>query len=92
MNIDTIRVFAITKLAWIRQQQKKLREQNRETPREYLDRESYYFWGKRYLLKVTEHDAALKTELNHNKIHLQVRPATSHRSESRPSLKSGIAR
>ena len=42
MNIDTIRVFAITKLAWIRQQQKKLREQNRETPREYLNRESHY--------------------------------------------------
>lgn len=77
MNIDTIRVFAITKLAWIRQQQKKLREQNRETPREYLDRESHYVWGKRYLLKVTEHDAAPKIELNHNNIHLQVRPATS---------------
>lgn len=76
MNIDTIRVFAITKLAWIRQQQKKLREQNRETPREYLDRESHYVWGKRYLLKVTEYDAAPKIELNHNNIHLQVRPAT----------------
>ena len=76
MNIDTIRVFAITKLAWIRQQQKKLREQNRETPREYLDRESHYVWGKRYLLNVTENDAAPKIELSHNKIHLQVRPET----------------
>src|SRR5882724_1876807 len=37
MNLDTIRVFAISKLDWIRQQQKKLREQERETPREYLD-------------------------------------------------------
>ena len=34
MNLDTIRVFAISKLGWIRQQQKKLREQERETPRE----------------------------------------------------------
>jgi predicted metal-dependent hydrolase len=76
MNIDSIRVFAITKLAWIRQQQKKLREQNRETPREYLDRESHYVWGKRYLLEVTEKDAAPKIELNHNKIQLQVRLAT----------------
>ena len=50
MDIDTIRVFAITKLAWIKSQQKKLREQERETPREYLDRESHYVWGKRYLL------------------------------------------
>ena len=77
MNIDTIRVFAITKLAWIKQQQKKLREQNRETPREYLNRESHYVWGKRYLLNVTEKDATPKIELSHNKIHLQVRPATS---------------
>lgn len=45
MDLDTIRVFAITKLAWIKSQQKKLREQERETPREYLDRESHYVWG-----------------------------------------------
>ncbi len=54
MNLETIRVFAISKLGWIKQQQKKLREQERETPREYLDRESHYVWGKRYLLSVVE--------------------------------------
>jgi len=54
MKLDTIRVFAISKLAWIRQQQKKLREQERESPREYLERESHYVWGKRYLLHITE--------------------------------------
>ena len=56
MSLDTIRVFAISKLGWIKQQQQKLREQERETPREYLDRESHYVWGKRYLLKVVEID------------------------------------
>ena len=76
MNIDTIRVFAITKLAWIRQQQTGLRQQSREAPREYLGRESHYVWGKRYLLNVTEKDCTPKIELNHNNIHLQVRPAT----------------
>jgi hypothetical protein len=34
MSLDTIRVFAISKLGWIKQQQKKLRGQERETPRE----------------------------------------------------------
>ncbi len=48
MKLDTIRVFAISKLAWIKQQQLKLQNQERETPREYLDRESHYLWGKRY--------------------------------------------
>ena len=65
MSLDTIRVFAISKLGWIKQQQKKLREQERETPREYLDRESHYVWGKRYLLKVVEEDAAPTVELKH---------------------------
>jgi predicted metal-dependent hydrolase len=77
MNLDTIRVFAISKLGWIKQQQKKLREQERETPREYLDRESHYVWGKRYLLKVIESDEPPKVELNHNKIHLRIRPGAS---------------
>ena len=77
MDLDTIRVFAITKLAWIKSQQKKLREQQRETPREYLDRESHYVWGKRYLLKLEEKDAAPTVELRHNKLILQLRPASS---------------
>ena len=78
MDLDTIRVFAITKLAWIKNQQKKLREQERETPREYLDRESHYVWGKRYLLKLVEKEAAPTVELKHTKMILQLRPAASH--------------
>ena len=78
MDLDTIRIFAITKLVWIKNQQKKLREQQRETPREYLDRESHYVWGKRYLLKLVEKEAAPTVELKHTKMILQLRPAASH--------------
>ena len=77
MDIDTIRVFAITKLGWIKQQQHKLNEQEREAPREYLDRESHYVWGKRYLLKIETHDGAPTVELKHSKMILRVRPAAS---------------
>ncbi len=76
MSIDTIRVFAISKLDWIKQQQTKLREQERETPREYLDRESHYVWGKRYLLTVSESDEPASIELNHSRMLLMVRPGT----------------
>ncbi len=76
MRLDTIRVFAITKLGWIRQQQQKLRAQERETPREYLDRESHYVWGKRYLLKVVEQDVAPTVELKHSIMLLNVRPGS----------------
>ena len=77
MDLDTIRVFAISKLGWIRQQQRKINEQEREPPREYLDRESHYVWGKRYLLKVIEKDAAPVVELQHSHMVLQIRPAAS---------------
>ena len=77
MDIDTIRVFAINKLGWIKNQQKRLREQERETPREYLERESHYVWRKRYLLKIEEQDAAPGVELRHNRMILRIRPATT---------------
>ena len=77
MSLDTIRVFAISKLDWIKQQQKKLREQERETPREYLDRESHYVWGKRHLLKVIESNSASEVVLNRNILLLRVRPGSS---------------
>ena len=76
MNLDTLRIFAISKLGWIKQQQRKLREQERETPREYIDRESHYVWGKRYLLRVIEGDKAPSVELKHSRMILRVRPGT----------------
>jgi hypothetical protein len=77
MSLDTIRVFALSKLDWIKQQQKKLREQERETPREYVERESHFVWGKRYLLTVTESDEPPAVELKHSRMFLRVRPGTT---------------
>ncbi|MFM8445734.1 MAG: YgjP-like metallopeptidase domain-containing protein, partial [Methylococcus sp.] len=50
-SLDTLRAFAASRLPWIKQQVRKFHEQERETPREYLDRESHYLWGRRYLLE-----------------------------------------
>ena len=76
MSIDAIRVFAISKLDWIKQQQTKLRDQEREVPRDYVDRESHYVWGKRYLLTVSESDSPPTIELKHRRMLLRVRPQT----------------
>jgi len=76
MSTDNIRLFAISKLGWIKQQQRKLLTQDREPPREYLDRESHYVWGKRYLLKVIEQDVPPAVELKHKTLVLQVRTGT----------------
>ena len=74
MKLDTIRVYTISKLDWIKGEQQKLREQERETPREYLERESHYLWGRRYLLEIVEADAAPTVSLKHRAICLRVRP------------------
>jgi predicted metal-dependent hydrolase len=91
MDLDTIRVFAISKLGWIRQQQKKLTAQERETPREYLERESHYLLGRRYLLRLIEQDAAPRIELKHNRMVLQLRPGTREQKK-KPCSTSGIVR
>jgi predicted metal-dependent hydrolase len=44
---EVARAYAITKLGWIREQQARLRAQARETPRQFVTRESHYLWGKR---------------------------------------------
>jgi hypothetical protein len=87
MSVDTIRVFAVSKLDWIKQQQAKLREQERESRREYLDRESHYVWGRRYLLKVLEEEAAPDVELRPGKMLIRVRPGASE--ETRKAVVAG---
>ncbi len=76
-TLEAVRLFAISKLRWIRQQQRKLREQEREPPREYVPRESHYLWGRRYLLQVVQAEAAPSVELKHRTMLLRIRPGTA---------------
>jgi len=77
MDLETIRLFSISKLGWIRKQQEKLKKQKREAPREYISRESHFYLGQRYLLKVIEQKAKPKVVLKHNTIELYIRKGTS---------------
>jgi len=76
MNMDTIRIYAISKLSWIKKQQQNFLAQERESPREYLYKEGHYFLGRRYLMKIIEHDASPFVVLKHHTIELYVRPNT----------------
>jgi len=77
MNLDTIRIYAISKLSWIKKQQEKILSQKREAPREYINKESHYFLGKRYLLKVIELDTKPSVNITHKTIELYVRPGSA---------------
>ncbi len=76
LSDDALRAFAIVKLGWIRRQQAKLRTQERETPRDMVDRETHYVWGRRVLLKVVEADVPPRIELSPRRLTLRVRPGT----------------
>jgi predicted metal-dependent hydrolase len=74
---EVVRAYAASKIGWIRSQQATLRGQARETPRQFVERESHYLWGRRYLLTVQEEDAKPSVQLNHRSITLTVRPGSS---------------
>ncbi|MDR2775425.1 MAG: M48 family metallopeptidase [Tannerella sp.] len=49
---ENIRLFAVSKISWIRMQQKKFAEQLRHSAREFVSGETIYIWGKQYYLQV----------------------------------------
>ena len=68
------RAYAISKLGWIRDQQKNLANRARETPRQFINRESHFLWGRRHLMTVVHRDAKPFVALDHRRIVLAVRP------------------
>ena len=84
VNNESVRLFVISKLAWIRKHQTKFRNQQRQSIREYAYRESHYFQGDRYLLNVIKHDAPPKVILrNKAYIDLYVREGSSQQQRQK---------
>jgi predicted metal-dependent hydrolase len=71
IDLETVRIYAATKLSWIKKEQKKFTKQQRQPGKQYITRESHYFLGKRYLLSVKQ-SLRPKVILHHAKIELQV--------------------
>lgn len=77
VNDDTIRLFAISKLGWIKRHQRTLEKQERISPRTYKQRESHYFQGRRYLLNIIEDTTSPKVVIQNKKsIDLYIKPDT----------------
>jgi len=75
-RLDVARAYAISKLRWIRDQQVKLANQDREAPRRFIERESHYLWGRRHLMSVVHREARPSVSLDHKRITLTVRPGS----------------
>lgn len=72
---EAVRLFAISKISWIRKHQRNFLAQDRQPPRQFKERESHYFQGKRYLLRIIEHEAPPKVVFKTKTyIDLHIRP------------------
>src|SRR6266705_4606835 len=67
VNDEAVRLFTISRLAWIKRQQAKFAGQERQSAREYVSGESHYFQGNRYLLNVLYHQGSPAVSLRNNK-------------------------
>lgn len=84
VNDEAVRLAVISKLGWIKRQQVKFEEQERESMREYVSGESHYFQGNRYLLNVIEHNGTPNVKIrNKKRIDLFIRPNSTHAQRER---------
>ncbi len=102
LELDAIRAFAVSRMGWIRKNQRKLAEQPREPARDYIDRESHFVWGERVLLKLEHRDEPPSVALFHRTLVLSVASDTTraerhdilekwYRDELRAKAAPGIA-
>jgi predicted metal-dependent hydrolase len=76
-NDETIKLFAIKKIGWIKKQIQKYKNQPRQSEREYVSGESHYLWGRRYRLELKYTKKANKVETKGSKLVLTVREAST---------------
>ncbi len=63
LDDEAVRLALVSRLGWIRRQQKAFARQDRQSKREIVTGESHYFKGRRYLLDVKECDGPPEVSL-----------------------------
>lgn len=66
INDEAVRLFAISKLAWIKKHQANFKAQERQPKREFIAGETHYFQGKAYLLNVIYHNGKNEVKTRNN--------------------------
>lgn len=84
---EAVRLAVISKLSWIKRQQTKFKEQERQSEREHVSGESHYFQGARYRLNVIQRDGVGQVVIrNKRMIDLYVRPQSNNAQRERVML------
>jgi len=79
---EQIRIFAVSKISWIKKRRKILEEKTRKTERYYVTGETFPLFGKSYTLTV-QHGAVNKAFVQGPYIVLQVRNNTDTRRKAK---------
>jgi predicted metal-dependent hydrolase len=75
---DNIRLAVVSKLGWIKRQQKDFKNQSRQSERQYISGESHFVFGKSYRLQLLEREGKPEvSRLNSGKLKLYVRPGAT---------------
>ena len=77
MTDTAIRMAVVSRIPWIKQQQRDFAAQPRQSDRALVSGECHYLWGKRYRLNVMEQHGRHEVKVSGGKIHLFVNPGTS---------------
>lgn len=77
MTDTAIRMAVISRIPWIKKQQRDFAAQPRQSDRDMVSGECHYFWGKRHRLNVIERAGRHEVKVSGGKIHLFVNPGTS---------------
>lgn len=76
MSMEAIRLAVVGKLGWIKKHQTKFAGQERQSPREYVTGETYFYKGRRYRLNVIAHNGHPRIVTRPGTLDLYVKPET----------------
>ena len=84
VNDEAVRLFTISRLSWIKRQQAKFQDQERQSARDLISGESHYYQGRRYLLNVEYREGPPTVNIRNNKIlDIFVRPGSDTHERER---------
>jgi predicted metal-dependent hydrolase len=83
LSEDAIRMAVVTRLGWIKRQQRVYEGQDRQSEREVVSGESHFVEGRRYRLRVTEQDTPAAVRVRSSRsLELVVRPGATREARA----------
>jgi predicted metal-dependent hydrolase len=63
LDDEAVRLAVVARLPWIKKRRQAMQDQPRQTPREMVDGETHYVWGRPYRLRVVESGSVARVSI-----------------------------